>query len=238
MNVNKLDNLTKSGIIFFVFFFAHLNAQTVSTLAGSTLGNAEGTGAQAQFNNPIGLVIDVAGNVYVADASNHRIRKITPAGLVTTFAGSSAGFADGTGTVSQFNEPHCLAIDASGNIFVSDYYNDRIRKITPTGIVSTFAGGSQGSTDGIGTAAQFYRPNGLAIDASGNLFVSDSYNNRIRKITPTGVVSTIAGSTSGYADGNGTDAKFNLPSGIAVDATGTMLQIYIINVYEKLHLKE
>lgn len=230
MNLVKLINQKKSTILFFVFTFSNLNAQMVTTLAGSTAGYADGIGNQAKFNNPIGLVVDSAGNVYMADANNHRIRKIMPDGSVTTLAGSTAGFADGTGNLAQFNELRCLAIDGDGNIYATDFYNNRIRKITPEGVVSTFAGSTEGYADGIGTVAQFYRPNGIAIDASGNLFVSDSYNNRIRKITNTGVVTTIAGNTSGYADGFGTNARFNSPSGIAVDISGN---IYVADLFNQ-----
>ena len=162
---------------------------TVSTLAGNgTLGFAEGTGAVARFYQPTGLAFDADGNMYVADNQNHRIRKITPAGEVSTFAGSgTAGFADGSGTAAQFESPFGVAVDVGGNVYVADTYNHRIRKINPAGVVSTLAGnGSYGYADGGGAAAKFYVPKGVAVDPAGNVYVADENNNRIRKITSYG----------------------------------------------------
>jgi len=203
----------------------------VSTFAGSTLGNADGTGTAAQFSHPNGVAVDNTGNVYVADYSNNRIRKITPAGVVTTFAGSTQGNADGIGTAAQFYRPSGVAVDTAGNVYVADYGNNRIRKITPAGVVTTLAGSTQGNADGIGTAAQFSNPAGVAVDTAGNVYVSDMDNNRIKKITPEWdpvtlsyivVVTTFVGSTQGYADGTGTAALFNHPLGIDVDSIGNV----------------
>ncbi len=197
----------------------------VSTLAGSgNTGSTDGIGTVASFNEPSGVALDASGNVYVADASNRKIRKITPAGAVTTFAGSGTpGSTDGSGTAASFGYPSGITVDTSGNFYVAD--SNKIRKITPAGVVTTLAGsGSQGSTDGIGTAASFKQLNGLAVDTSGNVYVADTGNNKIRKITPTGVVSTLAGSgNSGKNDGIGTSASFNMPLGnVAVDAFGNV----------------
>ena len=200
-------------------------AGVVSTLAGRRSGYKDGTGTDAQFFYPAGVAVDSSGNVYVADTYNHRIRKITPKGGVSTLAGSGRGgrgFADGTGTDAQFFFPSNVAVDPEGNVYVADASNHRIRKITPMGMVTTFAGSTEGFADGTGTEAQFYHPDGVDVDSEGNVYVADRENHRIRKITPAGVVSTFAGSTEGFADGTGTEAQFNLPYGVAVDAFGNV----------------
>ena len=198
------------------------NAQEVTTFAGSTPGFADGTGIVAQFLNPSGVATDAAGNLYVADQNNNKIRKITPTGEVSTLAGSTQGFADGAGASAQFYNPQGLGTDNSGNVYVADTNNNKIRKITPDGVVTTLAGSTQGFADGTGTTVKFSLPQGVVTDAAGNVYVSDTYNHKIRKITPAGVVSTIAGSTQGFADGTPTIAKFRLPIGIAIDAVGNL----------------
>ena len=201
-------------------------AGAVSTLAGSgTLGSNEGIGTAAQFNEPQGVAVDTDGNVYVADYGGHKIRKITPDGVVSTLAGSGTqGEADGSGTAAQFRSPQDVAVDASGNVYVADLQNEKIRKITPDGVVSTLAGsGTRGAVEGIGTAAQFDGPAGVAVDASGNVYVAETRNTKIRKITPAGAVSTLAGSGArGAAEGVGTAAQFDRPQGVAVDANGNV----------------
>ncbi|CAL2084730.1 conserved protein of unknown function precursor containing a T9SS type A C-terminal secretion signal [Tenacibaculum sp. 190524A02b] len=203
----------------------------VTTIAGApgTTGAIDGNGNDALFDRPIGTAVDASGNLYIADTNNHRIRKITPSGEVSTFAGSTQGFADGTGTAAQFRSPRGIVIDASGNLYIADNNNHRIRKITPAGVVTTLAGSTQGYTDGTGVAAQFYFPSGLTIDKSGNLYVADQLNHRIRKVTPTGVVSTFAGSTAGFTNGNGTSAQFNEPFSIDIDASGSMYVVDRLN---------
>jgi DNA-binding beta-propeller fold protein YncE len=132
----------------------------------------------------LGLAIDANGNIYVADAGNHRIRMITPAGIVSTIAGSTEGITDAAGTNARFNNPAGVAVDASGDIYVADDDNERIRKITSGGVVSTLSGGFLGGlTNGIGTDAQFRSPTGIALDPSGNLYIADRHNHAIRKIT-------------------------------------------------------
>lgn len=198
---------------------------TVSTFAGSAEGNADGTGTAALFNHPFGAAMDAAGNVYVSDSYNCTIRKIATNGTVTTIAGTGTlGSANGTGTAASFYAPAGLAVDATGNIFVADMGNNLIRKITPAGVVSTFAGsGYPGFANGTGAAANFTGPSGIAIASDGSLYVSDSGTGLIRKITTAGVVSTIAGNgTASYKNAVGTEAGFNKPAGIALDAAGNI----------------
>lgn len=191
---------------------------TTSIFAGSSQGFSEGTGANAQFNNPRGMTIDESGNIFVCDAFNFKIRKITPNGVVSTLAGSTIGFADGTGSSAQFKNPSYITIDTFGNLYVADIDNHKIRKITTSGMVSTFAGSVSGFADGSGTNAQFNRPLGIDIDFLGNLFIGDSNNHLIRKITADGLVSTIAGNEAGFAEGTGANAQFTNPAGIVIDS--------------------
>jgi sugar lactone lactonase YvrE len=170
-----------------------LNA-TMSTLAGTgEPGFADGPGNRAQFAYPAGVAVDRKGNVYVADTGNHRIRKIDQRGNVTTLAGSGQpGFTDGIATVAQFQFPLGLANDRDGNLFVADRSNRRVRKIDPTGKVSTLAGnGIAGLVDGFGIEAQFLSPAGIMGDHSGNLYVSDLRSPHLRKIDQAGEVTTL-----------------------------------------------
>ncbi|HXB06703.1 MAG TPA: IPT/TIG domain-containing protein [Puia sp.] len=306
----------------------------VSTVAGTTKGFSDGAIATAQFNQPYGLCLDKAGNMYVADMSNYRVRKISTNGQVTTLAGGTYGTADGIGTAAQFDMPTSVAVDNNGKLYITDSYGNRVTKYDPStqavttiaggtegkldgpalsaqlfepngiavtpdgqyvfwcevgnnnvrilsgGVVSTIAGNTcysghtdgpsriatfqtpwalcldanynvyvadsysqairriaaggavttiagdttrQGSKDGIGRAAQFFAPAGICLAPNGNLYVADSYNNEIRQVTMSGVVSTIAGSTTpGNVDGPGTSARFNLPWGMAVDSQGAL----------------
>lgn len=206
-------------------------AGVVSTLAGSTRGHADGSGSEVKFNNPMGIAIDATGNMYVADHTNNRIRKVSTTGEVTTLAGhpeSGFGDIDGIGAAARFNSPMGVATDAAGNVYVADS-NQKIRRITPAGVVSTFAGSKRGFADGVATAAKFNFPNGITVDAVGNLYVADMENHKVRKITPTGEVSTLAGSTQGFADGAGRTAQFNFPYGVVIDATGNVIVTDVFN---------
>ena len=202
----------------------------VSTVAGSAgnWGNVDGFGAAAQFGNPTGVAVDSDGNIFVADQGNNMIRKVNPAGVVTTLAGSTetGGTADGTGSAALFNGPSGVTVDHAGNVFVADSGNNMIRKVTPTGVVTTLAGSqdTNGSDDGTGSAALFNMPTGVAVDNAGNLFIADQGNNVIRKMTAAGVVTTIGGdaTSSGWADGSGSSALFNQPTGVVVDNAGNV----------------
>jgi len=202
INNNLIRKISPSGI--------------VTRFAGDgTAGFANGTSTAASFNSPQGLAIDAAGNLYVADHGNNLIREINPYGVVTTFAGSgSPGSNNATGTMASFNGPAGLAVDVAGNVYVSDQGNQLIRKITPTGQVSTLAG----------TAAGFNNPAGLAVDGSGNVYVADQANDLIRMVTPAGVVTTVAGMAgiSGSMNGTGTAASFYAPAGLVLDAIGNI----------------
>jgi len=210
------------------------SAGVVTTLAGSgSQGNTNGNGTAASFYNPAGVAVDGSGNVYVADQGNCSIRKITPAGVVTTLAGSgSQGNANGTGTAASFFNPAGVAVDIFGNVSVADLGNNLIRRITSTGVVTTLAGsGSIGTTNGTGTAASFYYPRGVAVDTSGNTYVTDTANNLIRKITSAGVVTTFAGGAQGNTNGIGVAASFYSPFGVALDALGN---IYVADLNNHL----
>jgi len=195
-----------------------------TTFAGAaSIGSSDGNGSNARFNQPYGIAVDATGNLYVADSSNHTIRKINPGGTVTTLAGK-AGYSlpsdqistsgDGTGSAARFSGPTGLAMDAAGNIYVVGSGENAIRKVTAAGVVTTFAGG--------GSANLFIVPQGVAIDSAGNLYVADAFNHTIHKVTPGGVVTTVAGSASGSADGVGTAAMFFGPRGVAIDAAGNL----------------
>ena len=209
----------------------------VSTLAGlaGVYGDADGATNNARFHSPIGVAADGVGNVYVADANNNEIRKITTNGVVSTFAGINTGSTDGPGTNALFWSTAAVALDMQGNVYVADYYNCTIRKIATNDLVSTIAGlaGNQGSADGTNSAARFYYPSDIAVDGQGNLYVADAYNSTIRRITPAGtnwVTSTIAGQAGvyGIVDGVGTNAVFYVPAGIAVDSN---TNVYVTDNY-------
>jgi sugar lactone lactonase YvrE len=209
---NKIQKITPDG--------------TRSVLAGGDdFGYADGQGTNAKFRIPIGIDVDANGNVYVADALNNVIRKITqPDGTVTTLAGGTEGYADAQGPNAKFNLPMDVAVDATGNVFVSDAGNNKIRKITPIGEVTTVAGSSIGFLDGPVATAQFDGMWGIAVDTAGYIYVGDSSNLVVRRISlaGNGKVTTVAGSTPGELDGPGNEAQFRQISGITVDASGAI----------------
>jgi hypothetical protein len=213
------------------------SAGVVTTIAGSlgaVLGTSDGPAADANFDDPLGIAVDASGNVYIADTKSAIIRKLSTAGEVTTLAGTYRAFgsADGTAGAANFSSPTGVAVDASGNVYVSDSGNFEVRKITSGGVVTTLAGkaGNFGSADGTGSAAQFFGINGITVDASGDIFVTGA-DNTVRKITSAGVVTTLAGTTNvpGTSNGTGAAALFKGPTGIAVAANGDMLVVDTLN---------
>jgi serine/threonine protein kinase, bacterial len=208
-------------------------AGVVSTLAGDgTSGFVNAQGTKARFEAPNGITVDKNQNVFVSEGNshnNHRIRKIAPDGTVTTYAGAGvSGYLDGTASMAKFNVPAAMALDAESNLYIGDVNNERIRKILGSPIltlVSTFAGnGNQGYANGTGASAEFALPSGLAFDPSGNLYVADEYNYCIRKITPSGTVSEFAGdpNNAGVGNGKGNAAQFDNPVAVAIDASGNI----------------
>ncbi len=202
----------------------------VSTIAGvaGSYGSTDGSAGNARFYGPQGIAAGQAGELFIADTVNSTIRKISSAGIVSTLAGAAGSFNsfDGPGANAQFYHPESLTADASGNLYVADTWNHTIRKITPSGVVSTLAGLADnfGSVDGTNSKARFHRPEGIDVDAATNLFVTDTFNQTIRKITPAGKVTTITGLAGvwGSADGTNSSARFYLPQGIAVASSGDL----------------
>ena len=193
----------------------------VLTVAGSTVGALNGVGSLATFDNPRGLLLDSKGNLYIADAGNHRIRKIEQ-GFVTTFVGQEKGFRDGSSQIAQLFAPYGLAWGSLGSFYVADVGSNRIRKVDSSGNVTTVAGSTQrGSDNGSTNVASFGVLGELAVDSKGVLYVADDGNNRIRTIQ-NGRVDTFAGSTAGYQDGKGTQAMFRGPTGLVFDTKGNL----------------
>lgn len=201
---------------------------SVSTLAGSGApGYADGAARETRFADPFGVAVAADGSVYVADAGeSNRVRKVSPEGVVTTLAGGREGFADGAAAAAAFNTPSALALDGAGNIYVADTGNNRVRKVTPEGLVTTLAGdGVAGYADGPAARARFDSPVGVAVDKDGNVYVADTYNDRVRLVTKDGAVKTLAGSgTPGNADGPAASASFDTPCGVLVNDVG---EVYV-----------
>uniref|UniRef100_UPI00404B8A90 hypothetical protein n=1 Tax=Cephaloticoccus sp. TaxID=1985742 RepID=UPI00404B8A90 len=203
---------------------------TVNTFAGTSgsKGSTDATGTAARFSAPIGITRDGSGNYYVTDQTSHTIRKISASGIVTTLAGTAgqSGSVDGLGAAARFNLPTGITSNAQGDLYVSDLGSHLIRKVTAAGAVSTLAGqaGVSGSADGSGTAALFFKPAGLAIDSTGNVYVADMGNSTLRKISAGGVVSTLAGlpTIDGLMDGAGSNAWFAEPEGLTLDSAGNI----------------
>lgn len=207
---------------------ASVGVEGFSTFAGGTAGFADGKGSAARFRTPNGLDVDTAGNVFVADTGNHRIRKIAPDGTVTTLAGGERGFKDGKAAEAQFDSPYGLAVKRDGTVYVADTKNHRIRAIATDGTVSTVAGGDgPGDRDGPPAEARFNLPFSVALDALDGIVVADTGNHRIRRMNSQKLVETLAGKAAGYKDGPTADALFNAPADVGLDARG---RIYVADL--------
>ena len=215
---NRIRKITTSG--------------KISTIAGDGIAGFGGDGGlatAAKLNSPSGIAIDSAGNLYIADTDNNRIRKITASGKISTIAGNgTAGFGGDLGfaTSAKLQNPSGIAVDSAGTLYIADKANNRIRKVITTGIINTIAGnGTAGFSGdgGIATAAQLQMPSGVAIDFAGNLYIADAANARIRKVTSYGIISTVAGANPGLGDGGPAEAAgLSTPSGIAIDSEGNL----------------
>lgn len=202
------------------------SSRLLTTIAGTgESGYLDGPVGTAKFNFPNDVVADTAGALYVSEFNNHTVRKIF-SGTVSTLAGAGvSGYADATGKEARFNQPAGLALDKAGNLYVSEWGNQRLRKVTPDGVVSTLAGaGVSGFKNGNAAVAQFNQPDDLATSANGNIFVVEHGNHAMRKVSPGGAVTTVAGTGQpGNVDGKGRDAKFSSPAGLAIDAAGNLI---------------
>ncbi len=234
--------IDQNGIVYVSDRFNHTIRKieldgTVSTLAGNAgiSGDLDGNSEIALFNEPWGLCVGPAGNVYVADTRNNKIRKISPEGVVTTVAGSgNYGTSNGIGTAATFGNPTGIKTDAAGNIYVADHLTHIIRKIDALGFVTTLAGKpyQTGDADGSGNQASFNRPYGLTLDNDGNILVADEWNHKIRRITPQGLVTTVAGTgVVGHENGLALSAGFNYPWDMTVDSSGN---IFVADGYNYL----
>lgn len=238
-----MTNVLKSSLFAVIIFISWSNnssAQTITTFAGTGLATYGGDGGQAtaaQLSNPTGIALDASGNVYISDYNNHRIRKVSPNGVISTFAGNGNGGYTGDGglaTNAELNLPSTLIFDAAGNAYIADHANSCIRKVSASGIITTIAGTGTAGYSGDGgpaTSAQLSYPTGLVFDAQGNLFVADRSNNVVRKITPAGIITTFAGTGIAGFSGDGgpaTNAQFADVNGIDFDAAGNL---YIADKY-------
>ncbi len=238
---SRTSILMASAVAFYLLLSiqSSFSQNHVSTYAGTgSVGFVNGDTSIASFNKPFGICIDAIGNVYLADAHNHCIRKIAVDGQVSTYAGTgSAGYLDGPAAEAQFNQPLNICFDDNGNMYVSDFINQRIRKISADMQVTTIAGtGVPGHVNGAAAEAQFNYPRGICLDDTGNIYIGDSWNHRIRKISIQGVVSDWAGggsvigvqSVGDYVDASDTAARFYTPCELSIDANNN---IFVADAY-------
>jgi sugar lactone lactonase YvrE len=210
---------------------------TIITVAGTGSAGFSGDGGpatSAHLQNPEGVAVDSAGTLYVADYGNHRIRQVTRDGVITTMAGTGRpgyGGDGGPATAAHLNRPCGVAVDDAGTLYITDDYNDRVRRVTPDGVISTVAGtgssgySGDGGDGGPAIAAPLNHPVGVAVDGAGTLYITEWHHHRVRRVTPDGVITTVAGTgNSGYSGDGGpaSSAHLNTPSGVAVDGAGTL----------------
>ena len=207
---------------------------TITTIAGSGKQGFSGDGGPAvaaQLRSAYEVAVDRQGNVYIADYDNYRVRRVSPGGTITTFAGTGTGGFSGDGgaaTSARLNAPIAIAVDGQGNVYIADFNNARVRKVNPTGTITTFAGTGVPGFSGDGgpaTSARLYAPHGVAVDGQGNVYIADSYNQRVRKVNPAGTITTIAGTGRPGVSGDGgpaTSATMTYPRGVAADAQGNV----------------
>ena len=212
------------------------NAGIITTIAGAGAQGSSGDGGasiNAQLNTPNGVSVDISGKVYIADIGNNKIRMVTSTGIITAFAGTGAQGSSGDGgaaTSAQLNYPEGVSVDISGKVYIADTGNNKIRMVSNTGIITAFAGtGTEGANgdDGAATSAQLFYPNGVAVDISGNVYIVDNGNNKIRMVTSTGIITAFAGTGGDGSSGDGgaaTSAQLYYPSGVSVDVSG---KVYI-----------
>jgi hypothetical protein len=229
------DGITGSGNYLYVADAANnairrvtISDGSVITLAGGSQGFANGLAGNAKFNTPVGIATGPDGNLYVADFFNYKIRKVTPEGLVSTFAGCDSGYVNGpiksspTTSMAEFGRIESIAIAKDGTMFVYDYSASKIRKISTAGIVSDYAGSTRGNEDGTATTAKFTDITGMAIADDGTLYIATVIDSKIKKITTTGIVTTIAGSTIGYKDGPALTAQFAYTYSVTIASDGSL----------------
>jgi sugar lactone lactonase YvrE len=229
----------ESGNLFIADFFNVVRKVSangiITTVAGNGMSGFAGDGGPAVSAQlataPGGLAVDGSGNLFIADQGNNRVRKVSSNGIITTLAGTGvAGFSGdgGLATAAQLSQPEAVAVDASGNVYIADKANSRIRKVSPGGTITTFAGTTSGGFSGDGglaTSAQLEFPQGVAVDGSGNVFIADTSNNRVREVSTKGIIVTVAGNgNSGYTGdcGPATSAQLSYPLDVAVDGSGNI----------------